>query len=263
MEKLKAYLEVLTSKMFGKKSARKLRRLWLSDSKRDELRKWREFWNNFLSPGDLYFDIGSNYGQKIESLADTGIRILAVEPQQECFAFLQEKYGDLGVFLQKGVGAVNGKELFHISTAHPLSSFSREWIAAVSESKRFTDADWHQSMEIDIITLDNLCNQFGTPDFIKIDVEGYELQVLNGLNTPVKALCFEYTVPERLETLKSCLMRVADIYNGNVRFNFMMGDEVRWGFDEWKSTEQMLHEVENPTFINSSAGDIYARYSED
>jgi FkbM family methyltransferase len=42
-------------------------------------------------------------------------------------------------------------------------------------------------------TLDELIGKHGVPVFIKIDVEGFEEAVLQGLSQPVRALSFEFT----------------------------------------------------------------------
>ena len=48
-----------------------------------------------------------------------------------------------------------------------------------------------------VTTLDRLIAQHGVPSFIKIDVEGFEDQVLAGLTHPVPALSFEFTTIAR------------------------------------------------------------------
>ena len=42
------------------------------------------------------------------------------------------------------------------------------------------------------ITLDEMVEKYGTPDMIKIDVEGYEYEVLQGLSAKQKKICFEW-----------------------------------------------------------------------
>jgi hypothetical protein len=46
-----------------------------------------------------------------------------------------------------------------------------------------------------VTTLDALVAEHGEPAFCKIDVEGFELDVLRGLSRPVRALSFEYLPP--------------------------------------------------------------------
>tara|TARA_R110002110_G_scaffold52122_1_gene152142 strand:- start:494 stop:985 length:492 start_codon:yes stop_codon:yes gene_type:complete len=48
-------------------------------------------------------------------------------------------------------------------------------------------------IQVPSITLDEIVRQHGAPDLIKIDVEGYEYEVLQGLTTKQKTICFEWT----------------------------------------------------------------------
>ena len=70
-----------------------------------------------------------------------------------------------------------------------------------------------------IITMDSLIAQFGAPAFTKIDVEGFELEVLKGLTKPVKYLSIEYTVPEQVDKLKAILLYLHGLDN-KVKFNY-------------------------------------------
>ena len=61
---------------------------------------------------------------------------------------------------------------------------TKEFIDKVSNG-RFKDYVWDKSYEVPVDTLDNMIEKYGTPKFIKIDVEGYEYEVLQGLTKKV------------------------------------------------------------------------------
>ena len=54
------------------------------------------------------------------------------------------------------------------------------------------------------VTLDTLIKTYGNPEFIKIDVEGYEFEVLSGLTTKQQIIAFEWT-EEFKEKLLQCV----------------------------------------------------------
>ena len=71
---------------------------------------------------------------------------------------------------------------FFICNSSGISTVSREWI---NGKGRFApggpDYDvnfiWNRVSNIPCVTIDKLVNTYGTPDFIKIDVEGHEENV--------------------------------------------------------------------------------------
>ena len=64
-------------------------------------RRMEAFYRQFLSPGDLAFDIGSHVGNRIRTFRRLGARIVAVEPQPDFVALLRLLYGrDPGVTLE-------------------------------------------------------------------------------------------------------------------------------------------------------------------
>jgi Methyltransferase FkbM domain len=65
----------------------------------------------------------------------------------------------------------------------------------VSTDRGFARVRWDRSIDVAVATLDDLIAAHGEPAFCKIDVEGFEVDVLAGLTRPVRALSFEYLPP--------------------------------------------------------------------
>ena len=110
-----------------------------------------------------------------------GAKVVAVEPQASCIAILQIEIGNKATIVAKGVGATSEVKDFYVSTNFELSSFNKEWINTLPVEE-YGDTQIKQVEKIEIITLDNLIKQYGKPDFIKIDVEGHELNILNSID---------------------------------------------------------------------------------
>src|SRR5262249_48980943 len=100
-------------------------------------------------------------------------------------------------------------------------------------------------------TLDDLILLFGLPSFIKIDVEGSELEVLKGLSTAVNALSFEFT-PEMRETGLHCLERLSEL--GSYFYNFSFGESGSHFLASWQSTQEFKSFISRNEFM----GDVYA-----
>jgi hypothetical protein len=105
-----------------------------------------------------------------------------------------------------------------------------------------------------------LIKKFGVPHFIKIDVEGFELNVLKGLNHPVKYLSFEYTVPECKQQIYECIsVLTSKSQDNSVEFNYSIGESMEWALARWLSTDEMVALVQSTEFDNTGFGDIYVR----
>ncbi|MFW6309458.1 MAG: FkbM family methyltransferase [Prolixibacteraceae bacterium] len=236
-----------------------LKNIVKSGKKKNLIKKRRAFYLQFLKPGDLYFDVGANYGNRIEPLMGEGITIIAVEPQVPCVKYLRRKFKNNITVIPCGLAEKKGIRKLYISNASPLSSFSIEWINATRQSGRFGKYKWHKEQPTEMETLDNLIKKYGKPQFIKIDVEGYEYEVLKGLSQPVSMLSFEYTIPERKQSIVDCIERVTRLANNKkVLFNYSAGETMEWAMDEWVNPDQMKEEIELDRFVQSEFGDIYA-----
>jgi FkbM family methyltransferase len=222
------------------------------------IEKRRQFYLQFLQPGDIYFDVGANMGNRIEPLVEQGIKIIAVEPQENLAQFLKKKYGERITVIQKGLGALDQEAQMFISSSHVFSSFSSDWIDSVKKSGRFKEHTWEATATVKITTLDALIKQFGKPKFIKIDVEGYEFEVLKGLSIPIENISFEYTTPEQTQKAIDCLTKLHSL-SPNVRCNYSIGEELEWALPHWLSYEEMVRHIQTPEFIATDFGDIYVK----
>jgi FkbM family methyltransferase len=83
--------------------------------------------------------------------------------------------------------------MIHTGNAHTLGSMSTDWIEKVQKASFFPGCYWDREEVVQTTTLDALIDQFGVPDFCKIDVEGFEFEVLRGLSRPVGTISREYT----------------------------------------------------------------------
>jgi FkbM family methyltransferase len=170
---------------------------------------------------------------------------------------LQRKFGNKIVIINKGLGSKEEIKNFYEADLSSLSTFSEEWIQSLKQT-RLKQHNWQLPKKVEIITLDRLITEYGVPSFIKIDVEGYESEVLAGLNYPVKMISFEYTVPEKTEKIIVCIKKIESL-NNNILCNFSIHENAEFALKEWVSVAGMFEIVHSSEFISTSVGDIYIR----
>lgn len=217
-----------------------------------------KFYASFVQSGDLCFDVGANLGNRVAPLLAAGARVVAVEPQPDCQLYLRRRFGNNITLVPKGLSEAIGKATMFVSDSHTLSSFSKTWIDSVKTS-RFSSATWDRKIEVEMTTLDELIDEYGTPQFIKIDVEGYEANVLHGLSRDVAMISFECTVPEQQGKAVQCLDVIA-AFTPNGVCNHSRGESADFSMPEWMPLRNMREFVASEEFIQScGSGDIYVK----
>ena len=210
----------------------------------------------FVQSGDLVFDIGANVGNRTRTFRQLGARVVAVEPQKFCVQRLQARFSSdkLVSIVPSALGRVAGTATMRTSQAHVISSLSAAWLSRVQETHRFAAHNWDRVEHVTVTTMDSLIAEFGRPVFCKVDVEGFESEVLAGLSTELPALSFECT-PEYLSNTMKCIDRLGQL--GDYEYNFNLSETMKLELDEWVDAiriRDVIQEIDSRTFA-----DIYAR----
>ncbi len=165
---------------------RQVRNAYWRALKRDEYRRIqdrRARLRTFVEPGDLVFDIGANVGQVTSILLDIGARVIAIEPNPSLADVVRSRYG---VHVEQcAIGAETGTAMLRLGHDPAHSTVSARW-AALHEERLGGE------IRVLLQTLEELIEEHGEPRFVKIDVEGLEPEVLQGLERPLSALSFEF-----------------------------------------------------------------------
>lgn len=230
-------------------------RMYHGDRAREAAMDW--LYARYLGTGDLAFDIGAHVGDRVSSFRRLGCRVVALEPLPLCQRLLRLIHGrDPKVSL---VGAAAGARsrcaLLYVNRANPtVCTLSAAFVRASVGAPGWEGQEWDESIEVPVVTLDELIAAHGAPRFLKIDVEGSEPDVLRGLTYPVPALSFEFTTIRR-QAAHECLALLERL--GAYRFDVALGESQHLEFGEPVAATRLAAWLDAlPDAANSC--DIYA-----
>lgn len=153
----------------------------------------------------LLFDIGANRGDATVAGLNKGYTVVAIEAAPRIFKQLVANfiYNPGVIPLRMAVSNTNNETIeFYEAQEDGLSTMNKDWLTA--DGMPYKDKPF-RSVSATTITIDSLVNIYGTPDLIKIDVEGAEWSVFKGMTKNYGPLVFEWTdvtLQDHVEQLK-------------------------------------------------------------
>ena len=216
----------------------------------------RRFYRSLLQSGDLVFDVGAHVGTRARAMRAAGARVVALDPQEPFATFLRRTLPRDVTLIEAAAGQQETTATMAVSSLHPtVSSLQPDFAATAGATPGFARVKWDRQQSVRVTTLDVLIARYGLPAYVKIDVEGFELDVLTGLSQPVPLVSVEY-LPDLPDQTVRVIERLQSL--GPYRFNPVRGETGRFLWPDWrKATDTIAWLRSLPP--GAKSGDLYAR----
>lgn len=210
----------------------------------------KKFYSNLISKNDLCFDIGANKGLKSKLFISLGANVIAFEPQSSCYKYLIEIKNKNFTYLPIAVGSKDEFKKLNIANHIEVATFSNKFIDYFKNES----LKWNGIEEVEVKKLDSIINDYGIPDFCKIDVEGYELEILSHLSHEIPIIEFEFTGGFISNTIK-----IIELLNKqNTCYNYNLNESPKFELKKWVNAKTMITII-NDLPINRLHGNIFVK----
>lgn len=171
----------------------------------------------------LIFDIGANRGRTAKIFLEHSEKVISFEPNPDLVNFIKNTIHNPKLQIdRRAISHQKGTQEFKLANVDTISTLSNDWV----ENSRFTgNYFWNQSIIVETITLSDAIREYGIPDYVKIDTEGYEYEILTNFHEllPNTLFSFEWA-EEQKEKIEKILQHLSGLGYNN--FGFTEGDPV-------------------------------------
>jgi len=210
---------------------------------------------DFLAPLQETFaagsclDIGANIGNHSIYFAPIFATVHSFEPHPATFRLLDFNVSGIGNVVAHNFGLGDSKGTFTLRE-NPTNLGG----SAIADGSVGGAGD----IEIRVERVDGLDLDLRALCFVKIDVEGFEAEVVRGLSQPVKALSIEYT-PECMESTLACVDHLATL--GESEHNFSLAESMELSRPDWMDRAELADYLRGLGDAPDVWGDVYVRFA--
>ena len=174
--------------------------------------------------------IGAHFGQEFQTYKKIGIsNVIFFEPVPETFERLKNNIGEEATLYNTALGNLNGEIEMNIETANQGQSSSI--LNPKIHLQQYPGITFNNKIKVQINKLDNYIDSHAEHNFINMDVQGYELEVLKGALEYLNHIDYVMTEVNRDEVYENCA-KVDELDEFLSKYNFERV-ETTWDGGTW------------------------------
>lgn len=174
--------------------------------------------------------IGAHFGQEFSVFESLGIKnFMFFEPVPETFSQLQNNVGEKAILINKALGNLIGEIEMNIETAN--QGMSSSILNPKIHLQQYPWITFNNKLVVEIDKLDSYIDHKDKFNFINIDVQGYEMEVMKGSKEFLNYIDYILTEVNNDEVYENCA-KVDDLDRYLLTYGFERV-ETTWDGGTW------------------------------